>query len=296
MLEAAALRERHREALRALASCELCPRRCRVNRLEGETGYCKAGACAKVASVSVHPGEEPPISGTGGSGTVFYGGCNLACFFCQNFPISHLGVGREMAEGELGEGIAGLRRKGVHNVNFVTPTPHVPHLVGSLAHARERGFDRPVVYNTNGYDSLSGLLLLEGVVDIYLPDVKYRSAAMSREISDAADYPERNEAAVREMLRQVGPLEVGEDGVATRGVLIRHLVLPGRAAETEAVLSFVRDAFGPGMPLSLMGQYFPAWRAHERAGFDRRLTEEEYERAVDFADRLGLDQVFIQEL
>lgn len=288
--------ERHRAARQSLAACDLCPRACGVDRLSGRAGFCGVGGADKVAAVSIHHGEEPPISGTGGSGTVFYGGCNMECFFCQNFPISRLGVGREMTVGELGDGMIGLQRKGAHNVNFVTPTPHVAHLIGAVAHARDNGFTLPVVYNTNGYDSQKALALLEGVVDIYLPDVKYRSEGIAVEASSTPGYAGHNESAVREMIRQVGTLETGEDGIARRGVLIRHLVLPGRVEETEAVLGFIREAFGPDMPLSLMGQYFPAWKAHERAGFDRRLTEEEYERAVAYAERLEMTNVFIQEL
>lgn len=296
MLNAKELWARHRAARESLAACDLCPRACGIDRLAGGAGYCGAGSLARVAAVSVHCGEEPPISGSRGSGTVFYGGCNMECLFCQNFPISKLGGGRQMTVGELGDGMIGLQRKGAHNVNFVTPTPHIAHLIGALAHARDNGFELPVVYNTNGYESARGLSLLDGVVDIYLPDIKYRSGELAAAVSATPDYPGHNEAAVREMIRQVGMLETGEDGIARRGVLIRHLVLPGHVDETERVLAFIRDAFGPGMPLSLMGQYFPAWKAHDRAGFDRKLTTEEYERAIDFADGLGLNNVFIQEL
>ena len=295
MLKPGVLRERSRIATESLAACDLCPRACGANRFEGRVGFCRATAFAKVAAVSIHHGEEPPISGTGGSGTIFYSDCNMDCFFCQNFPISKLGVGREMTTGELGEGMLGLHRKGAHNVNFVTPTPNIGHLIGAVADACDNGFTLPVVYNTNGYDSLRGLALLDGVVDIYLPDVKYRSAALAESASGTVDYARHNEVAVREMIRQVGMLETGADGIARRGVLIRHLVLPGQIDETEAVLSFIREAFGAEMPLSLMGQYFPAWKAHDKPGFDRRLTETEYERAVDFAERLGLNNVFIQE-
>ncbi|HEY3490699.1 MAG TPA: radical SAM protein [Candidatus Deferrimicrobiaceae bacterium] len=296
MLTAMELWERHRRARLSYSACDLCPRECGVDRTQGAEGFCRQGALAKVAAVSIHHGEEPPISGRGGSGTVFYSGCNMGCLFCQNFPISQLGAGRETTVGELGDRLLGLQRKGAHNVNFVTPTPHVPHLIGAVAHARDNGFGLPVVYNTNGYDSLRGLALLDGVVDIYLPDVKYRSEALAAEASGTGDYAVHNEAAVREMVRQVGMLETGPEGIATRGVLIRHLVLPGRIEETESVLAFIREAFGPDMPLSLMGQYFPAWKAHERAGYNRKLTEAEYEQAVGFAERLEMINVFIQEL
>ncbi len=291
-----ALRVRHAEARAALRECRLCPRGCGADRLAGGAGFCGARRDARVAAVAIHHGEEPPISGMRGSGTVFFSHCNLACLFCQNYPISRMGVGRDVTEEELGERLLWIERKGAHNVNFVTPTPHVPQLIGAVLAARERGFALPVVYNTNGYESPETIALLDGVVDIYLPDVKYRSEGLAAEASAAADYPAHNERAVTEMMRQVGTLAVGPDGIATRGVLIRHLVLPGRVKETEAVLAFVRDRFGRGTALSLMGQYFPAYRAPGVPGYDRKLSRGEYARAVEAADRLGMGNVFIQEV
>jgi putative pyruvate formate lyase activating enzyme len=181
-------------------------------------------------------------------------------------------------------------------VNFVTPTPHVPQLVGAVAAARRGGFSLPVVYNTNGYESPEALRLLEGVVDVWLPDAKYRDEGLSALASATPGYPGANEAALDEMFRQAGPLEVGDDGIAVRGVLVRHLVLPGRVDGTVDVLRHLSARFGPRVPLSLMGQYFPAFRAHGRDGFDRRLTAEEYDQAIDAAEALGLDNVFIQEI
>jgi len=264
--------------------------------LAGETGFCGAGALPRVAAISIHHGEEPPISGTRGSGTVFFSHCNLTCLFCQNYPISQLGVGREMTTEELGDRLLWIEGKRAHNVNFVTPTPHVPQMIGAVLAARERGFSLPVVYNTNGYESPETLALLDGVVDIYLPDVKYRSEVIAAEASAAPDYPAHNERAVAAMLRQAGTLSAGADGIGTRGVLIRHLVLPGRTAETEAVLAFIRERFGAGTPLSLMAQYFPAHRAPAVPGYDRKLTGAEYERAVATAGMLGMTNVFIQEI
>lgn len=295
-LDVPGLRVRHAEAREALRQCRLCPRACGADRLAGETGFCGAGALPRVAAVSIHPGEEPPISGTRGSGTVFFSHCNLACLFCQNYPISQMGVGRDMTTEELGNRLLWIEGKRVHNVNFVTPTPHVPQMIGAVLSARERGFSLPVVYNTNGYELPETLALLDGVVDIYLPDVKYRSEEIAAEASAAPDYPRHNERAVAEMLRQTGTLSIGADGIGTRGVLIRHLVLPGRVAQTEAVLAFIRERFGAGMPLSLMGQYFPAHRAPAIPGYDRKLTGEEYDRAVDAAEKLGMTNVFIQEI
>ncbi len=284
------------ESAKALSSCRLCPRACGADRLAGETGFCRAGLAARVAAVSIHHGEEPPVSGSRGSGTVFFAHCNMTCLFCQNYPISQLGHGRDMDTETLAGELLKLQGKGAHNVNFVTPTPHVPQLVDAVRAARDKGFALPVVYNTNGYDSLEALALLDGVVDVYLPDAKYRSRELSEAVSGAPDYPGSNDAALAEMVRQVGFLATGEDGIATRGVLVRHLVLPGRVEETVRVLEHLKKVFGPDLPLSLMGQYFPAYRAPETPGFERKLTEEEYEEAVDAAVRLGLNGVFIQEL
>jgi putative pyruvate formate lyase activating enzyme len=289
--------DRRRErAMERLRSCRLCPRSCGVDRIAGELGFCGADGEATVAAVSLHYGEEPPISGTRGSGTVFFSRCNMSCLFCQNYPISQMGVGNRMTPEELGDRLLSLEERGAHNVNFVTPTPHVPQMIGALREARKKGFSLPVVYNTNGYDSMEALTLLDGVVDIYLPDMKYRTGEMAVLASATPGYPEHNARAVAEMLRQVGPLAVGEDGVARRGVLIRHLVLPGRIAETRRVLSFVRREYGKDIPLSLMGQYFPAHRAGDAPTFSRKLRRSEYDRAVDAALRLGLDNVTIQEI
>ncbi|MGZ9147104.1 MAG: radical SAM protein [Candidatus Deferrimicrobiaceae bacterium] len=295
-MDVASLRKRHARAVRTLERCRLCPRGCGVNRRNGETGFCGAGISLRVAAVSVHHGEEPPISGTRGSGTVFFSHCNMKCIFCQNYPISQLGVGERMSTEELGERLLGLERKGTHNVNFVTPTPHVPQLIGAVAAAREKGFALPVVYNSNGYDSPEALALLERVVDIYLPDVKYVSPRLAEDVSATPDYPAHNAAAVSEMFRQVGPLSPGEDGIARKGVLLRHLVIPGKGDETEKVLARLRETYGPQVPLSLMGQYFPAYQAASVPGLNRRLASDEYERAVETARRLGLDNVFLQEI
>jgi putative pyruvate formate lyase activating enzyme len=290
------LRERYGSAVGSLRSCRLCPRACGVDRLSGKLGFCGANGAATVAAVTVHHGEEPPISGVRGSGTVFFSHCNMKCLFCQNYPISQFGNGKEMTTEELGEKLLELQERGAHNVNFVTPTPHVVQILGAVGYAREKGLSIPIIYNTNGYESLEALALLDGVVDIYLPDMKYQSEELAELASGTSDYVFHNGRAVAEMVRQVGPLAVGRDGIARRGVLIRHLVLPRRADETEKVLSSIREAYGPDFPLSLMGQYFPAHRAVATPGFDRKLTEEEYEAAVRAAERLGLENVFIQEI
>jgi len=282
-------------ANRSLSACRLCPRECGANRLEGGRGFCGAGRLARVAAVSVHHGEEPPISGTRGSGTIFFSHCNMKCLFCQNYPISQYGNGRDMDAETLAGEMLGLRDRGVHNVNFVTPTPHATQMLEAIVLARANGFDIPVVYNTNGYDAPDTLALLDGIVDIYLPDAKYVSAELADKASDTPDYARHNEAAIGEMVRQVGFLSTRNDGIAARGVLVRHLVLPGRVEETEAVLERLSERHGPDLPLSLMGQYFPAWRAADADGFGRKVTRKEYDRAIGAAERLGFRNVFIQE-
>lgn len=290
------LRARYKQSLESLRSCCLCPRECGVDRLAGQVGFCGANGRARVAAVSIHHGEEPPISGVRGSGTVFFSHCNMACLFCQNYPISQLGNGKEMTVEELGRRLLALQEKRAHNVNFVTPTPHVPQLVGAVEWARGKGLVIPAVYNTNGYESLEALALLEGVVDIYLPDMKYRSADLAGQLSGTPDYVFHNERSIAEMVRQVGPLAVGENAIARKGVLIRHLVLPGRIRETENVLAYIRETYGSEFPVSLMGQYFPAYRAVDTAGYDRKLTEEEYGAAFRAAEALGMENVFIQDI
>jgi len=276
-----------------LTRCALCPRACGVDRSRGELGFCGAGSTARVASFAVHGGEEPPISGSRGSGNVFLSGCNLACRFCQNYPISRLGVGRDFTAEEFARGLLGLQRQGVHNINFVTPTPWVPQILEALLIARRSGLVLPVVWNCGGYESLPVLRLLEGVVDIYLPDMKYACGRRAWNLSRAPRYAAANRQAVVEMLRQVGPLRVGRGGLARRGVLVRHLVLPGGVKDTSAVLATLRrlDAL---VPVSLMYQYFPAHRAVGHAVYGRRLWREEAIAARRTLGRLGITEGWVQ--
>lgn len=282
-----------RAARRHLTRCTLCPRACGVDRSRGERGFCGAGSTVRVASFAVHGGEEPPISGSRGSGNVFLSGCNLACRFCQNYPISRLGVGRDLGARKFAEGLLGLARRGVHNINFVTPTPWVPQILEALLIARRAGLALPVVWNCGGYESLPALRLLEGVVDIYLPDMKYACGRRAWNLSRAPRYAAANRSAVAEMVRQVGPLRVGRDGLARRGVLVRHLVLPGGGDDTRAVLAAVRQ-IDPPVPVSLMYQYFPAHRAVGHAVYGRRLWREEAAAARRALGRLGLTEGWVQ--
>ena len=288
------LAERSRELQSMLASCRLCPRRCGVDRRE-KAGPCGADARPKVAAMNLHPWEEPPLSGSRGSGTVFFSGCALKCRFCQNYPISQLGVGRVITAGQLAEGMLSLQRRGAHNINLVTPTHQVPAFVQALLEAVPRGLRLPVVYNTGGYEALETLKLLENVVDVYLPDIKYAEEEAARFCSRRPDYVTRNRAALEEMWRQRGPLRVDGEGLAVEGVLVRHMVLPGGLAGTRDCMEFLRRRMGPRVWVSLMSQYFPAHEAPGLPPLDRKTTPEEYERAVDVLLELGLIRGFLQD-
>ena len=278
-----------------LACCDLCPHACGVNRMAGQTGICGGGRSVRIASANIHKGEEPPISGSRGSGTIFLSGCTLNCRFCQNFPISQLRNGTDLSTGQLAEKMVGLQKKGAHNINFVTPSHFTPQILAALYLAIRKGFKLPVVWNTSGYERLDTLALLDGVVDIYLPDMKYSSKEQAQLLSAAPGYPEVNRAAVAEMLRQVGQLECDEEGIATGGLIIRHLVLPeGRAGSAET-LAFIAEQLGEETHIALMSQYFPAHLAPETPGIGRRLTAEEYGAAVEALEECGLDNGWVQE-
>jgi putative pyruvate formate lyase activating enzyme len=278
---AAAARER-------LAHCTLCGHRCGVDRLSGDaTGACATGAQARVYSYGPHFGEERPLSGGSGSGTIFFESCNLACVFCQNWEISQRTGGRELASAELAEIMLELQRQGCHNINLVSPSHVVAPFLAALPPAVERGLRLPIVYNTGGYDSDEALALLDGVVDIYMPDVKCADDATGQILTGAPDYASVNRRAVSEMHRQVGDLELDERGVARRGLLVRHLVLPDALAGTPAVAAFLaglsRDTF-----VNLMAQYRPCYRAHQRPPLDRRPSSAELVQARRDAERQGL--------
>jgi len=295
LLETGELRRRAEAAREMLRACHVCPRRCGVNRLEGETGFCLTPEVVSVASYSDHHGEEPCLSGTRGSGNIFFTSCNLRCVFCQNFPISHLQVGRPVTTRRLAEMMLELEARGVHNINFVTPSHVVPQVLEALALATERGLRIPLVYNTSGYDSLDSLRLLDGVVDIYLPDAKYASNENALKYSKVADYVEANRAALKEMWRQVGPVAMDGNGLARRGMILRHLVLPSDIAGTREVLKFIAREISPKVALSLMNQYFPANQAHSLPELNRKLTAEEYRAAVKSLSDLGMEEGYVQE-
>ncbi|MBL0226284.1 MAG: radical SAM protein [Geobacteraceae bacterium] len=289
------LLQRVREAYRRLAACDLCPHDCGVDRIKGERGICGAGLKPKIASANVHRGEEPPISGSKGSGTVFLSGCSLKCIFCQNFPISQLGNGTEITTGELAARMIRLQRQGVHNINFVTPTHYLPQILAALWLAIPLGFRLPVVWNSSGYEKVDCLQLLDGVVDIYLPDMKYAQEGNSLEFSSAPGYRDVNRSAVIEMLRQVGHLQLDGDGIARHGLIIRHLVLPGRRAGSRETLEWIAGHVGIETHIALMNQYFPAHRAVSSDVLGRKISVDEYDEAVVALEELGLENGWVQE-
>jgi len=281
------------EQLYELASpCRLCPRRCGALRAEGERGECGVGLDPLVASVGSHFGEERELVGRGGSGTIFFAGCNLACIFCQNYDISHLRAGREATPSDVAGAMLALQRSGCENVNFVTPTHVTPAVAEAIAEARARGLAVPIVYNSGGYDGVEALRLLRGYVDVYMPDAKYGPGAPSAELSGVPDYFERMTAALREMHRQVGDLRVNGRGVATRGLLVRHLVLPGGLADSEPVLTFLAEELSPDTYVNIMAQYRPCYRADEVPALLRPPTWEEIEKVKEIARGLGLHRGF----
>ncbi len=288
--ESGELARRAARAREALAECRMCPRECGVNRLAGETGFCGVGAEALVGSAGPHFGEERPLVGRGGSGTVFFAGCNLGCVFCQNAELSHERDGRQVSAGELANMMLGLQERGCPNINFVTPTHVTAQILEALGPAVERGLRVPLVYNCGGYESRETLRMLDGVIDIYMPDAKYADGAVSERLSGATDYPETMREALTEMHRQVGDLLIDKRGLASRGMLVRHLVLPGGLAGTAEIMDFLaslsRDTY-----VNVMAQYRPCYRAAQYPPLDRSPTSAEYREAVQAALAVGLHRL-----
>lgn len=275
-----------------LEECHLCPRECKVNRIKGEKGFCKSGVKAKISSVHPHFGEEPELVGRYGSGTIFFTNCNLGCIFCQNDDISHLGNGEEITKEELAQAMLSLQNLGCHNINLVTPTHFVPQWVEALSRAIEMGLNIPIVYNCGGYEGIETLKLLEGIVDIYMPDVKYADSEVAEKYSKAKDYPEVVKQALLEMYRQVGNLQVNDEGIATRGLLVRHLVLPYNLAGTQEMMSFIAREISKETYVNIMSQYRPMYLAHNYPLISRSISQEEYDQAIDMAKKSGLRRGF----
>ncbi|MEW6522837.1 MAG: radical SAM protein [Bacillota bacterium] len=287
-LDTGELRSRAQAAMDLMEACQVCARRCGIDRRDVKTGVCRTGMRAVVASYGPHRGEERPLSGTNGSGTIFFARCNLRCKFCQNFDLVCEDAGREVTAPELAAIMLRLQGLQCHNVNLVSPSHVVPQCLEALAAAVDKGLRLPVVYNTGGYDSLESLKLLESVVDIYMPDMKYGDNEAAQRYSGVSDYLEVNQAAVKEMHRQVGDLVVDREGIAVRGLLVRHLVLPGDVSGTRQVLEFIRQELGTDTYVNIMDQYFPYHEAIGHPVLGRPLRASEYREAVTQARELGL--------
>ena len=284
------LKKRIKKAYQLMENCMLCPRKCGVNRIKGEKGYCRTGIDLEISSFYSHMGEEPPISGWNGSGTIFFTHCNLRCVFCQNYPISHLGYGKKISIDRLAEIMLTLQKRGCHNINLVTPTHFTPHILAAVDKAIDKGLRIPLVYNCGGYEAMETLKLLKGVVDIYLPDIKYGSSREAKKYSNAPDYFEVAKKAVKEMYEQVGELQLSREGIAQRGLIIRHLVLPNNLAKTDKVLSFIKNELSPHIHISIMNQYFPAYKAINIEDLNRKVTDKEYRRVLNLAKKLSLER------
>lgn len=291
LLKRGELERRADKAWGSLRCCEFCPHGCRVNRIEAEQGFCMTTNEAIVADYGPHFGEEAPLVGRRGSGTVFFSWCNLKCLYCQNYEISHLGAGRAVTTETLASCLLSLQNDGCHNINFVTPSHVVPFILKGLVLAAKAGLSIPLVYNTGGYDSIDTLRLLDGVVDIYMPDFKYWDKDTGKRLSNVSDYPHVARQAIKEMHRQVGDLIIGTDGVATKGLLIRHLVLPGGLNGTVSVLRFIAEEISPNTYVNIMDQYRPCGTARDHPPLDRGITPEEYAGALKAAENAGITRL-----
>lgn len=289
------MKDKIKAAYKLMESCRLCPRECGVNRLKGEKGFCKAGFLPMVSSFHAHFGEEPPISGHNGSGAIFFTHCSLKCIFCQNHPISQLGKGEEISIDTLAGMMLELQDKGCHNINFVTPTHYIPQILEAVFIARKKGLSIPLVYNCGGYESLEALYILDGVIDIYMPDMKYADNEAAKKYSSAPDYFEVSKKAVKEMHRQVGDLKI-DKGIAKKGLLIRHLVLPDNLAGSESVFDFINKELSSGTYVNIMAQYYPCHLAFKFPEISRRITRREYMDALTIAREKGLAGGFRQAL
>lgn len=280
------------QAYALLEHCHLCPRSCGADRLRGEKGYCGVGSEVMVSSFGPHFGEEAVLVGAFGSGAIFLTSCNLSCCFCQNYSISHLRQGQVVSISEFAGMMISLQEKGCHNINFVTPTPYVPQILKAVSIAWSRGLFVPLVYNCGGYESVETLKLLDEIIDVYMPDAKYSSREAAQNLSRATDYPERMKAALKEMYRQVGNLVVDEEGLAVRGLLIRHLVLPNDLAGTEDIMHFIATQLSLDAYVNIMDQYRPEYKAWDHPEINRPITHQEYRKAVEIALREGLHRGF----
>ena len=291
LYEAGELSQRIEALWGKLESCDVCPHKCEVNRLQDKKGICQTGKKAKISSFGPHFGEESPLVGRYGSGTIFFTHCNLLCIFCQNYDISHLGEGYEVDEEKIAEIMLSLQNLGCHNINFVTPTHVMPQIVKALPFAIEQGLNVPLVYNTGGYDSVDTLKLLDGIFDIYMPDLKYSDDKIAQRYCSAKDYSKVVRSAIRTMHKQVGDLVIDERGIALKGLLIRHLILPEDLAGTYDAMRFIAEEISKNTYVNLMDQYRPCFKANDYPPLDRRITREEFARAIKIAHDFGIKRL-----
>ena len=279
-----------------LERCNICPHKCQVNRIKGQIGKCKSGNKVKIALYSIHNFEEPCISGKNGSGTIFFSNCNLNCVFCQNYEISQLGQGKEFEINELADIMIKEQEKGVENINLVTPTSYIIQIAESIKIAKGKGLKIPIVYNTNSYENIESLKLLDGLVDIYLPDLKYYYNKLGKRYSNVENYFEIATNAILEMYRQVGNVQIDSNGILQKGVVIRHLVLPNHIENSKKVLKWIKENLDNKVFVSIMAQYFPTYKAKNIEKINRKLTKKEYQEIIEYVDSIGLDNGYVQEL
>lgn len=282
--------------IKQLYKCEICPRKCEVNRNNNQIGWCKSTDRVKIGLYSTHDFEEPCISGDKGSGTVFFSNCTMNCIFCQNYEISQLGKGKEISIEELSNIFIMQQEKGVHNINLVTPTSYVYQIIEAIKIAKAKGLNIPIVYNTNGYENIETIKALNGYVDVYLPDLKYAEEKLAIEYSGAKNYFEVATNAIKEMIKQVGNIKLNEDGIIQKGVIIRHLVLPNHIENSKKVLLWIKQNLPNDIYVSIMAQYFPTYKAKENQKLNRKLTKKEWKQIEKYVEEIDIENGFIQEL
>ncbi|MCX8095311.1 MAG: radical SAM protein [Caldisericia bacterium] len=288
------IKKRGFELFTRLSHCDLCPRECRVNRILGKRGFCQSDYKLKISTYSLHFGEERPISGFRGSGTIFFTNCSLKCNFCQNYSISQLGEGEEYEIEDLAKMMLNLQNLGAHNINLVTPTHYSPHIILAISISKDMGLKIPILYNTSGYEKVEILKYLEGIVDIYLPDAKYGDKNLAKHLSDAENYPEINIKAIKEMVRQVGFMKLNKDGIIEKGVIVRHLILPNNVENSKKVLENLYKNIGKELTISLMTQYYPCFKALGDREIGRRITRDEFLEVLKYFKELGFKEDLIQ--
>jgi len=282
------LEQRADKAVSFLWKCSACPRDCRVNRLKGERGYCGMGRELMISSYGPHFGEEDVLVGRHGSGTIFLTGCNLGCIFCQNYDISRLRNGYEVSKEEFSDIVLTLQKRGCHNINFVTPTHFTPQILEALALAKDKGLKLALVYNCGGYESVETLKLLDGIIDIYMPDIKFMDSGVAKRLCNAPDYPDSVKKALIEMHRQVGDLIIDNSGIAKKGLLVRHLVLPNGLASTKEAMRFIATKISKNTYVNIMDQYRPMYKAKDLPELNRLITREEYDEAIEIANNFSI--------